>query len=73
MTIIKKTLIAALAAVTMSTAGLAFTATQVEAGHYYGHRQNYQPKHHQPRHCSWKRIKHWDGYQWIWYRKWVCS
>lgn len=67
MTIIKKTMFAALAAAIVSTAGLSFTATPSQAGHYYGH--YYQPKAH----CGWKRIKHWNGYQWIWYRKWICG
>lgn len=68
MTIIKKTIFAALAAAVMSTAGVSLTATSSQAGHYYGHGY-YQPKVH----CGWKRVKHWNGYQWIWYRKWICG
>jgi hypothetical protein len=73
--IIKKTIIAALAAAVMSTAAVPLVATQSQAGHYYGHRGYVAPRHYvQPRrHCSWKRFKYYDGYQWIWHRKWVCG
>jgi len=72
--IIKKTILAALAAAVMSTAAVPLVATQSQAGHYYGHRGYQPPRHYQPprrhyqppqRHCFWKRFKYYDGYQWI--------
>ena len=78
--IIKKTLLAALAAAVMSTAAVPLVATQSQAGHYYGH--VYKPRHYSPprhyvapkRHCRWVQYGKWyDGYQWHWKRKWVCG
>ena len=72
--IIKKTILAALAAAVMSTAAVPLVATQSQAGHYYGH--VYKPRHYVPpvHHCRWVRYGKWyDGYQWHWKRKWVCG
>jgi hypothetical protein len=74
--IIKKTILAALAAAVMSTAVVPLVATQSQAGHYYGHRGYVAPRHYvQPqRHCRWEQYGRWyDGYQWHWKRRWVCG
>ena len=73
MTILKKSLLAAIAVATMSTAAVSFSVAPANANHY----GTYHPpvRHHAPKYqappsyCHWGWVKWRDSYG-NWHRKW---
>ena len=69
MTKLKKVMFAALAAVTMSTAGVSFTPTPANANHYgvyHGGGQVQRPAYNS---CHWGWVRWQDSYG-NWHKKW---